>query len=51
MPIILPIIVLNAHAMVEHRAAGGDDFDTKPIQFEGLVGKIDALLKEFEFQF
>jgi DNA-binding response OmpR family regulator len=52
MPTILPIIVLSAHAMVEQRqaalAAGGDDFDTKPVQFEGLVGKIEALLKELE---
>ena len=25
-------------------AAGGDDFDTKPVQFERLLEKIDALL-------
>jgi CheY-like chemotaxis protein len=33
----IPIIVLSAHAMPNHRhqafAAGGDDFDTKPVQF------------------
>jgi CheY-like chemotaxis protein len=46
----IPIIVLSAHAMVEDRAAalaaGGDDFDTKPVRFDGLVEKIEALLKE-----
>ena len=26
-------------------AAGADDFDTKPVRFEQLLGKIDALLK------
>jgi DNA-binding response OmpR family regulator len=25
-------------------AAGGDDFDTKPVRFDQLVAKIDALL-------
>ena len=44
----IPIIVLSAHAMTSDRdmalAAGGDDFDTKPIRFEALLGKIEALL-------
>jgi len=44
----IPIIVLSAHAMPNHRhqalAAGGDDFDTKPVQFEGLLKKIETLL-------
>jgi CheY-like chemotaxis protein len=44
----IPIIILSAHVMAEDReaalAAGGDDLDTKPVQFEGLLIKIDALL-------
>jgi CheY-like chemotaxis protein len=44
----IPIIVLSAHAMPNDRhqalAAGGDDFDTKPVQFERLIEKIDRLL-------
>ena len=44
----IPIIVLTAHAMTNHReealAAGGDDFDCKPIHFERLLDKIESLL-------
>jgi two-component system cell cycle response regulator DivK len=44
----IPIIVLSAHAMTDDRdlalAAGGDDFDSKPIHFERLLEKITALL-------
>ena len=44
----IPIIVLSAHAMTNDRdmalAAGGDDFDTKPIRFPLLLAKIRALL-------
>jgi len=44
----IPIIVLSAHAMTDDRklalAAGGDEFDTKPVRFQGLLEKIDALL-------
>jgi CheY-like chemotaxis protein len=44
----IPIIVLSAHAMTNDRdkalQAGGDDFDTKPIRFEPLLDKIEALL-------
>ena len=44
----IPIIVLSAHAMPNDRhqalAAGGDDFDTKPVQFDRLVEKIETLL-------
>ena len=44
----IPIIVLSAHAMPNHRhqalAAGGDDFDSKPVQFERLIEKIETLL-------
>lgn len=44
----IPIIVLSANAMPNDRhqaiAAGGDDFDTKPVQFDRLLGKIESLL-------
>ena len=44
----IPIIVLSAHAMPNDRhqalAAGGDDLDTKPVQFDRLLAKIEALL-------
>lgn len=44
----LPIIALSAHARAEDRAsalaAGCDDFDTKPVEFDGLLAKILALL-------
>ena len=46
----IPIIALTAHAMAEDeakaRAAGCDDFDTKPIDITRLVGKINALAKD-----
>jgi CheY-like chemotaxis protein len=44
----IPIIVLSAHAMTNDRelalAAGGDDFDTKPIRFQALLEKIERLV-------
>lgn len=44
----IPIIVLSAHAMTQDRelavAAGGDEFDTKPVRFEQLLEKIASLL-------
>jgi two-component system cell cycle response regulator DivK len=44
----IPLIVLSAHAMSNDRdmalAAGGDDFDTKPVRFDQLVAKIETLL-------
>ena len=44
----IPIIALSAHAMEGDRAraveAGCDDYDTKPVGFPRLLGKIRALL-------
>jgi two-component system, cell cycle response regulator DivK len=44
----IPIIVITAHAMEGDResalATGCDDFDTKPVQFARLLGKIQSLL-------
>jgi len=46
----IPIIALSAHAMEGERkkalAAGCDDFDTKPVELDRLLGKIAALLPE-----
>ena len=44
----IPIIALSSHAMEGDRAkaiaAGCDDYDTKPVDFPRLLGKIRALL-------
>jgi len=44
----IPIIVLTAHSSDKSRekafAAGCDDYDTKPIDFRGLVNKIQLLI-------
>jgi two-component system, cell cycle response regulator DivK len=44
----IPIIALTAHAMAGSRekaiAAGCDEFDTKPVNFDRLMQKIDRVL-------
>ena len=48
----IPIIALTAHAMITDRQksleAGCDEFETKPVEFGNLVGKIDSLLAQCE---
>ena len=45
----IPIIALSAHVLEGERqkalAAGCDEFDTKPVELDRLLGKIEALLK------
>ena len=44
----IPIIVLSAQTRPNDRhqalAAGGDDFDSKPVQFDRLLEKIEVLI-------
>jgi CheY-like chemotaxis protein len=45
----IPIIGLSAHALAGERekalAAGCEEFDTKPVEFDRLLGKIRRLLE------
>ncbi|MHA6480872.1 response regulator [Paenibacillus sp. strain BS8-2] len=44
----IPVIALTAHAMTSDRdhafEAGCDDFDTKPVEWTRLLGKMETLL-------
>lgn len=48
----IPIIALTAHALAGERekalSAGCDEFETKPVEFPRLVGKIEQLLSRVE---
>ena len=45
----MPVIGLSAHALAGERekalAAGCEEFDTKPVEFDRLLGKIHKLVR------
>ena len=47
----MPVIGLSAHALAGERdkalAAGCEEFDTKPVEFDRLLGKIRKLVVNF----
>ena len=50
----IPVIALTAHAMTSDRQkaleAGCDDFDTKPVEFQRLLTKIQMMLRSASTQ-
>jgi two-component system cell cycle response regulator DivK len=46
----IPVVALSAHALAGARekalAAGCDEFDTKPVEFDRLLAKIEHILRE-----
>jgi CheY-like chemotaxis protein len=50
--VTIPIIALTSHAMAGDREraleAGCDDYDTKPVEMERLLGKMQTFLPEQE---
>lgn len=46
----IPVVALTAHALPAERGralqAGCDDYDTKPVEFPRLLGKIEALIEK-----
>ena len=46
----IPVIALTAHAMAGDKEkaleAGCDDYDTKPVEFKRLLGKINSFLEK-----
>ena len=47
----IPILALTAHAMASDKKksleAGCNDYDTKPVEFKRLLGKIEVLLERY----